>query len=107
MVHKCGLFVGNAIYIGASPDGIVACGCHGNGVLEVKCATKFWNQDPKSKEVIEKPPYLRYEAGNINLIRNTNTTLRFSFKWELQEGIGVILLFSHHSVWQMKSLPWL
>jgi len=24
-------------YIGASPDGIVECRCHGKGVLEIKC----------------------------------------------------------------------
>lgn len=83
MVHKCGLFVGNAIYIGASPDGIVACGCHGNGVLEVKCATKFWNQDPKSKEFIEKLPYLRYEAGNINL----NKKHKYYSQVQFQMGI--------------------
>ena len=28
-------------YLGASPDGIVSCSCHGKGVLEIKCPYKY------------------------------------------------------------------
>ena len=45
-VKKCGLIVGTDVYVGASPDGLVSCNCHGEGVLEIKCASKFWAEDP-------------------------------------------------------------
>jgi len=37
-LSKAGLFVDIEMpYIGASPDGIIECKCHGRGALEVKC----------------------------------------------------------------------
>ena len=38
--------------------------CHRNGVLEIKCATKYWNEDPKSVSVISKLPYLHDDSRN-------------------------------------------
>ena len=31
------------VYLGASPDGLTSCDCHGKGVLEIKCPYKFRN----------------------------------------------------------------
>ena len=37
-VTECGFFINTQwTYIGASPDGIINCTCHGKGVLEIKC----------------------------------------------------------------------
>jgi len=30
-------------YLGAPPDGLVECNCHGKGVLEIKCPYKYQN----------------------------------------------------------------
>lgn len=30
-------------YLGASPDGLIECSCHGKGVLEIKCPYKYQN----------------------------------------------------------------
>ena len=57
-VTKCGLVISKDIILGASPDGLVSCQCHGKGVFEIKSATKFENKDPNEKDVIEKIPYL-------------------------------------------------
>ena len=83
IVSKCGIFVGDAICIGASPDGIITCDCHGDGVLEVKCATKFWNLDPKSDEVVRQLPYLMYQAGKICL----NKKHKYYSQVQFQMGI--------------------
>ena len=38
--YECGLFIDRHMpYIGASPDGIVECDCHGKILIEVKCIT--------------------------------------------------------------------
>ncbi len=55
---KCGIFVSRSGILGASPDGLVSCKCHGPGVVEIKCAVKYWGTDPKSEEVVKGLPYL-------------------------------------------------
>lgn len=41
-VEPCGLVINPKYpYLGSSPDRIVMCDCHGNGVLEIKCPFKF------------------------------------------------------------------
>ena len=40
--QDCGLFIDNEMpYLGASPDGIVECSCHGKVLIEVKCTTSL------------------------------------------------------------------
>ena len=63
-VKKCGLIVGTNMYIGASPDGLVSCDCHGKGVLEIKCASKFWTRDPN--DIKEELAYIRHGEMNKN-----------------------------------------
>ena len=57
--------VGKDIVLGASPDGPVSCKCHRKGVVEIKSATKFEDQDPNLKEVIEKLPYLERNGSEM------------------------------------------
>ena len=64
-VSKSGLVIGKDIVLGASPDGLVSCECHGKGVVEIKSATKFEDQDPNLKEVIEKLPYLERNGSEM------------------------------------------
>jgi hypothetical protein len=46
-VAQCGLFVDpTAPCLGASPDGIVSCSCHGKRVLEIKCTYKHKDVSP-------------------------------------------------------------
>ena len=57
-VSKSGLVISEDVILGASPDGLVSCQCHGKGVVEIKSATKFEDKDPNTKEVIEKIAYV-------------------------------------------------
>ena len=42
VVTNTGLHVNqNFPYLGASPDGLIECSCHGKGVLEIKCPFKY------------------------------------------------------------------
>ena len=45
-VKQCSIFVSDTCIMVASPDGLISCNCHGNGVLEIKFAMKYWNEDP-------------------------------------------------------------
>lgn len=74
-LSKCGLFIGEDIYLGASPDGIITC--------ELKCAIKFWSQDPKSQEVIEKLPFL------INRIDGPDVNKRHRYYSQVQFQMGI------------------
>ena len=63
---NCG-FVINPSYphLGASPDGIVACDCHGVGVIEVKCPYCVRKQSPDS--AIEMLKYLECQGDEVHL----------------------------------------
>lgn len=37
VVSRCGLFISKEFNIGASPDGILKCDCHGTRLIEIKC----------------------------------------------------------------------
>ena len=60
-------------YLGASPDSLIQCDCHGKGVLEIKC-----------------PHNYRYEQGSkaktsllmkiIKLKLTTSTVIKFKFR---------------------------
>ena len=64
-VLKSGLVISENVMLGASPDGLISCECHGQGVLEIKSATKFEDKDPNTKEVIEKIPYLERNGTDM------------------------------------------
>lgn len=70
---KCGLFMSQKYrYIGASPDGIFYCKCHGFGSIEVKCPYSL--KDAKSFEdaIMNDPkfPVKRNEGGELYLQQN-------------------------------------
>ena len=51
-VKQCGIFIDkNDKFIGASPDGIIACHHHGSGLLEVKCPLTSANTRPSVQTV--------------------------------------------------------
>lgn len=70
LLSKSGFFVSQDIHLGASPDGLVSCKCHQPGLVEIKCAVKHWNKDPKSREVMEALPYL--VKSEKSYVMNTN-----------------------------------
>ena len=41
-------------FIGASPDGIINCSCHGKGVLEIKCPFCHWESTIQSAAMDKK-----------------------------------------------------
>ena len=58
-------------FLGASPDGVVNCECHGCGLLEIKCSCKYRNQQPTAEIALSDSSYFlkRGENGNIYLSR--------------------------------------
>ena len=64
-----------------SPDGLICCHCHGDGVLEIKCATKVWDKDPNSRDVIEQIPYLQ--------TCNTELNKKHKYYSQVQFQIGI------------------
>ena len=57
-------------FLGASPDGVVNCECHGCGLLEIKCSHKYHNQQPTA-EMSDSSYFLkRGENSNIYLSRS-------------------------------------
>ena len=66
-VTRCGLFVlHDKMYIGASPDGIVSCKCHTDGLLEVKSLYSIAHTSPTSPEC-HLDCLSRHESGLTSL----------------------------------------
>ena len=58
-IKKCGLFVdGKRPYIGASPDAIMECKCHGKSVVEIKCPYSIKDSHELTPEVASKVDFL-------------------------------------------------
>ena len=76
-VASNGMFVSNNAILGASPDGLISCNCHGKGVLEIKCATKYWNEDPKANNVTVNLPYLCAEGQALNKTHKYYSQVQF------------------------------
>ena len=54
-------------FLGASPDGVVNCECHGCSLLEIKCSYKYCNQQQTAEIALSDSSYFlkRGENGNI------------------------------------------
>ena len=76
-VKSNGMFVSDTAILGASPDGLISCDCHGNGVLEIKCATKYWNEDPKASNVVANLPYLCMEGKALKKSHKYHSQVQF------------------------------
>ncbi|CAB3990489.1 RNA-directed DNA polymerase from mobile element jockey [Paramuricea clavata] len=65
-LEKSGLYLDkNRAYIGASPDGIMYCKCHGKAVIEIKCP--FSIKDSKIADGYGKCDFLTLEDDSIVL----------------------------------------
>ena len=76
-VVKTGLVISEDVVLGASPDGLISCQCHGQGVVEIKSATKFTDKDPNAKEVIEKIPYLEENGTRMKMNHKYYSQVQF------------------------------
>jgi hypothetical protein len=60
----CGLFISEQVgFIGATPDGIVSCDCHGSRLVEIKCPTSL-----EGTSDFQKLPYLCGSGDHVQLI---------------------------------------
>lgn len=83
-VNTCGLVLDdNMPFMGASPDGIVSCTCHGEKLLEIKCA--FKHRDIDVEDIPTKDP-----AYHLNIV-NGQLQLKKSSSWysQIQFQLGV------------------
>ena len=69
-VTDCGLFLSTQWpFVGASPDGIINCSCHGRGVLEIKCP--FCHREASLQTATEDKKFcLKQSDGEIYLDRS-------------------------------------
>ena len=69
-MNKCGLFLDHKKpYIGASPDAVASCKCHGFCVVVIKCP--FNIRDKLITENVSECSFLELnEMGNIQLKRS-------------------------------------
>lgn len=64
-ISECGFVISKEHpYLGATPDAIVNCDCHGTALLEVKCPYTLQNQPPEAAK------YLIINGSTIELDRN-------------------------------------
>ena len=54
-------------FLGASPDGVVNCECHGCGLLEIKCSYKYRNQQPTAEIALSNSLYFLKRGENSNI----------------------------------------
>ena len=65
-LEKAGLFLHkNRAYIGASPDSIMYCKCHGKSILEAKCPNNIHNSF--IREDINKCSFLSIDNGEVTI----------------------------------------
>ena len=112
---KAGLFLAKQFpYIGASPDGIMYCKCHGKSTIEIKCPYKIKNQ--KIKEGSQVCDFLKLVDGNVNIntqhkyytqiisqMAITNTKQAFFVVWTTEDIFIQIIPFDKKH-WQMVSV---
>ena len=56
-------------FVGASPDGLVECSCHGKGLLEIKCPWTYRNLSMQ-EYVAQTDSCLQLTAGQVHLKRD-------------------------------------
>ncbi|XP_030845477.1 uncharacterized protein LOC105436450 isoform X2 [Strongylocentrotus purpuratus] len=61
---ECGLFISEELaYLGSSPDMLVKCDCHGQGVVEIKCP------DIEEVPAVGKPTYIQESADGTPMLQ--------------------------------------
>ena len=89
-LEKAGLFLDkNRTYIGASPDGIIYCKCHGKSIMQVKCLYNIGNSF--IKEDIDKYAFLQWITVRFPAIKDTNITHMLFHKYNSLNQIKDIL----------------
>ena len=71
-------------YLGASPDGQVACKCCGNGLIEIKCTHSHRDLTPE-EICLQNKTYFIYLDGNNNVRLKKNS----SWFYQIQMQLGI------------------
>jgi len=76
--------------IGASPDGIADCKCHGMGVLEVKCS--FCHKETTLKDAaVEKSFCLKQQPGEEELHLDHHHAYYLCAMWSMLTSVYALL----------------
>ncbi len=78
-------------HLGASPDGVVACNCCGQGVLEVRCP--FCGND--DVEITANPASLEIQTVLHTSTGNMLTTIKCRHKYSFVRQSIVIFVYAH------------
>ena len=102
-INECGLFVSENGYIGASPDRIATCSCHGKRIVEIKCPASMEKMPPGS---FKKLRFLSEQDNTLSICKShkyysqvqcymalTSTTHTDFVVWSPQEIITIPVLF--------------
>ncbi len=82
--EQTGLHVSKELpFIGASPDGIVSCECHGKRVLEIKCSIKHQHVSPSAIPNLDSRYPVREVDGRLCLKHNSR------WYYQVQQQMGV------------------
>jgi len=65
--------------VGASPDDIINCKCHGKGVLEIKCPYFFKDQLPE--EALEDAGFCLEQENDEWQLKKNHAFIKFRCRW--------------------------
>lgn len=100
-VEECGLIINPSFpLIGASPDSIVRCDCHGKGVLEIKCPHCLTSKSMSDKS--EDPKFcIQKDPNNVLSLQKDH-----SYYYQVQAQIHVAdVSYSDFVVWSCNEPP--
>ena len=97
-LESCGLFLDkDRAYIGASPDSIMLCKCHGKSVIEIKCP--FNIKDLKIKDGLEKCDFFTLIDSKLSLKKNHKYHAQINSQIALTNSTG-----GYFVTWTLKDL---
>ena len=68
LVSECGHFINEQWpFVGASPDGIISCNCHGRGVLEIICPFYHHETSLQTLATEDKKFSLKLSDGKLHI----------------------------------------
>jgi len=83
-ISDCGLFI-NPHYptLGASPDGIISCDCHGIGTLEIKCPYCSRDCTPETAVECSKITFLECDADGDGFVLKKDSAYYYQVQAQL------------------------
>lgn len=98
-------FVHSKEFLGASPDGMRYCECHGCGCIEIKCLSS--KAESTIEECLQDPNFCLERSPDgvgVSLKENHTSTLRYKYRYLSLKLRTVISSFGHQGTWSCLEL---